>query len=68
MSNRINSGNYDLVAIDGSRNFRNNDAFRDEETGAAPGLDRDTSLSNPQATQGARRCDRAKFARRYPRG
>lgn len=68
MSNRINSGNYDLVAIDGSRNFRNNDAFRDEERGAAPGLDRDTPLSDPQANQRARRCDLAKFARRYPLG
>ncbi|MDC6161726.1 hypothetical protein PPH93_08760 [Achromobacter xylosoxidans] len=68
MSNRIDSGNYDLVVINESRNFRNNDAFRDEERGAAPGLDRDTSLSDPQATQGARRCDLAKFARRHPLG
>lgn len=66
MSNRINWGNYDLVVIDESHNFRNNDAFRDEERGAAPGLDRDTSLSDPQATQGVRHGDLAKFARRYP--
>ncbi|PKK89283.1 MAG: helicase [Candidatus Wallbacteria bacterium HGW-Wallbacteria-1] len=30
--NRINWGNYDLVVIDESHNFRNNDAFRDRET------------------------------------
>ncbi|RIJ00928.1 hypothetical protein DXK93_23945 [Achromobacter sp. K91] len=34
MSNRINWGNYDLVVIDESHNFRNNDAFRDKERGA----------------------------------
>ncbi|QOJ16025.1 MAG: DEAD/DEAH box helicase family protein [Planctomycetia bacterium] len=30
--NRINWGNYDLVVIDESHNFRNNDAFKDHET------------------------------------
>lgn len=30
--NRVNWGNYDLVVIDESHNFRNNDAFRDRET------------------------------------
>ena len=30
--NRINWGNYDLVVIDESHNFRNNDAFKDQET------------------------------------
>lgn len=30
--NRINWGNYDLVVIDESHNFRNNDAYRDRET------------------------------------
>ena len=30
--NRINWGNYDLVVIDESHNFRNNDAYRDKET------------------------------------
>lgn len=30
--NRINWGNYDLVVIDESHNFRNNDAFKDRET------------------------------------
>lgn len=30
--NRINWGNYDLVVIDESHNFRNNDAFKDKET------------------------------------
>ena len=30
--NKINWGNYDLVVIDESHNFRNNDAFRDRET------------------------------------
>ncbi len=30
--NRINWGNYDLVVIDESHNFRNNDANRDKET------------------------------------
>jgi SNF2 family DNA or RNA helicase len=30
--NRINWGNYDLVVIDESHNFRNNDIFRDRET------------------------------------
>ncbi len=30
--NRVNWGNYDLVVIDESHNFRNNDAFRDHET------------------------------------
>ena len=30
--NRINWGNYDLVVIDESHNFRNNDAFRERET------------------------------------
>jgi hypothetical protein len=30
--NRINWGNYDLVVIDESRNFRNNDAYKDRET------------------------------------
>ncbi len=30
--NRINWGNYDLVVIDESHNFRNNDAFNDHET------------------------------------
>src|SRR5690606_21960160 len=29
---RINWGNYDLVVIDESHNFRNNDAFKDRET------------------------------------
>lgn len=29
---RINWGNYDLVVIDESHNFRNNDAFKDHET------------------------------------
>ena len=29
---RINWGNYDLVVIDESHNFRNNDAFKDKET------------------------------------
>ncbi|AHI33178.1 hypothetical protein AU15_11205 [Marinobacter salarius] len=30
--NRVNWGNYDLVVIDESHNFRNNDVFRDRET------------------------------------
>lgn len=30
--NRINWGNYDLIVIDESHNFRNNDAFKDKET------------------------------------
>lgn len=30
--NRVNWGNYDLVVIDESHNFRNNDAFEDRET------------------------------------
>lgn len=30
--NRINWGNYDLVIIDESHNFRNNDAYKDKET------------------------------------
>lgn len=30
--NRINWGNYDLVVIDESHNFRNNDPFKDRET------------------------------------
>ena len=30
--NRVNWGNYDLVIIDESHNFRNNDAYRDRET------------------------------------
>ena len=30
--NRINWGNYDLVVIDESHNFRNNEAFKDRET------------------------------------
>ena len=30
--NQINWGNYDLVVIDESHNFRNNDTFRDRET------------------------------------
>jgi SNF2 family DNA or RNA helicase len=30
--NRINWGNYDLVVIDESHNFRNNDAYREKET------------------------------------
>ena len=30
--NRINWGNYDLVVIDESHNFRNNDVFKDRET------------------------------------
>jgi SNF2 family DNA or RNA helicase len=30
--NRVNWGNYDLVVIDESHNFRNNEAFRDRET------------------------------------
>jgi len=30
--NRINWGNYDLVVIDESHNFRNNDAYKDHET------------------------------------
>ncbi len=30
--NRINWGNYDLVVIDESHNFRNNDVYRDRET------------------------------------
>ena len=30
--NRVNWGNYDLVMIDESHNFRNNDAFKDRET------------------------------------
>lgn len=30
--NRFNWGNYDLVVIDESHNFRNNDAFKDRET------------------------------------
>lgn len=29
---RVNWGNYDLVVIDESHNFRNNDAFKDKET------------------------------------
>ena len=32
--NRINWGNYDLVVIDESHNFRNNDAYKDKETRA----------------------------------
>ena len=31
-SNRVNWGNYDLVVIDESHNFRNDDAFKDRET------------------------------------
>ena len=30
--NRVNWGNYDLVVIDESHNFRNNDVFKDKET------------------------------------
>ena len=30
--NRVNWGNYDLVVIDESHNFRNDDAFKDRET------------------------------------
>lgn len=30
--NRVNWGNYDLVVIDESHNFRNNDVFKDHET------------------------------------
>ena len=30
--NRVNWGNYDLVVIDESHNFRNNDIFKDKET------------------------------------
>lgn len=30
--NRVNWGNYDLLVIDESHNFRNNDAFKDRET------------------------------------
>ena len=30
--NRVNWGNYDLVVIDESHNFRNNDVFKDRET------------------------------------
>jgi len=30
--NRVNWGNYDLVVIDESHNFRNNDTFKDKET------------------------------------
>ncbi|MES2413690.1 MAG: helicase-related protein [Pseudomonadota bacterium] len=30
--NQVNWGNYDLVVIDESHNFRNNDAFKDKET------------------------------------
>lgn len=30
--NRVNWGNYDLVVIDESHNFRNNDAYKDRET------------------------------------
>lgn len=30
--NRVNWGNYDLVVIDESHNFRNNEAYRDRET------------------------------------
>jgi SNF2 family DNA or RNA helicase len=30
--NRVNWSNYDLVVIDESHNFRNNDAFKDKET------------------------------------
>ncbi len=30
--NRVNWGNYDLVVIDESHNFRNNDAYRERET------------------------------------
>ncbi len=30
--NRVNWGNYDLVVIDESHNFRNNEVFRDRET------------------------------------
>ena len=29
---RVNWGNYDLVVIDESHNFRNNDAYKDKET------------------------------------
>lgn len=30
--NRVNWGNYDLIVIDESHNFRNNDAYKDKET------------------------------------
>jgi len=30
--NRVNWGNYDLIVIDESHNFRNNDAFKEKET------------------------------------
>src|SRR5690606_27556063 len=30
--NRVNWGNYDLVVIDESHNFRNNDAYKERET------------------------------------
>ncbi|MDJ1465981.1 SNF2-related protein, partial [Nitratireductor sp. GZWM139] len=30
--NRVNWGNYDLIVIDESHNFRNNDVFKDRET------------------------------------
>ncbi|GAB6143246.1 DEAD/DEAH box helicase family protein [Desulfocicer niacini] len=30
--NKINWGNYDLVVIDESHNFRNNDTYKDKET------------------------------------
>ena len=30
--NRVNWGNYDLVVIDESHNFRNNDVYKDRET------------------------------------
>src|SRR5690606_16438801 len=30
--NRVNWGNYDLVVIDESHNFRNNDAYKEKET------------------------------------
>jgi SNF2 family DNA or RNA helicase len=30
--NRVNWGNYDLVVIDESQNFRNNDTYKDKET------------------------------------
>lgn len=38
--NRVNWGNYDLVVIDESHNFRNNDLYRDRETRYQRLLDR----------------------------
>ncbi|MBM3343271.1 MAG: hypothetical protein FJY56_14350 [Betaproteobacteria bacterium] len=44
--NRVNWGNYDLVVIDESHNFRNNDAYSDRETRYQRLLNRQPSVAH----------------------